>query len=160
LLLERSRKAAKKTLLSALQDAKENNLLSRIPLILISLTKLELKIGNLKQARKYKDEEREEIKAGDRFWEDYFFLLIAENRFDEAIHLAEKYISTDSGEKINKAKEIESLLALSQAWHGKRDQVKAHDYMELARALMKKTGCYYDKDILEETEAMLAKAKG
>jgi predicted MPP superfamily phosphohydrolase/tetratricopeptide (TPR) repeat protein len=149
---------AEKILVNIFDEAKENRYHSTISYILKYLILLELKKGNPKQARDYQGKRREAMESGDYTWEDDPFLLIAEKRFDEAIYLAEKYISTKTDEKINKADEIASLLALSQAWYGKKGKSETRDYLERARVLMEKTGCWKDKDILEETEAMLAKA--
>jgi predicted MPP superfamily phosphohydrolase/tetratricopeptide (TPR) repeat protein len=151
---------AEKTLFRALEIAKKQGFLSQISSIFEYIIKLELGKGNINEARFYQNKRLEMMKASDLIWEDHPFLLIAEGRFDETIHLSEKYVSSRVDRKLNKAKEIESLLALSQAWHGKGNQDKPRDYMERARALMEKTGCWFDKDILEETEAMLAKVKG
>jgi predicted MPP superfamily phosphohydrolase len=147
---------AEKVLLSALEEARENNMLSDMSYILFHLVEIELKKSNPIKARSYQDERRKVMETGDSPWEEDPFLLIAEKRLDEAIYLAKKYVSTRAEEKINKKKEIESLLALSQAWYGKQDNVKACDNLECARSLMNKTGCWLFKDILEETESLLA----
>ncbi len=116
---------------------------------------LSLKQGRVKEARSYDDKQIMLMKQMGGPCEDNDFLLVAEGRYDRAIRMAEKRISTDEKVKFNKAEEIESLIILSLGWNGKGDGERANDYLDRAEAFMNETGCWRDRDRFEEAVGLV-----
>ncbi len=145
-----------RVLKKAEKEAKEFHIPELLPAIYSSFLLLSLKKGEAGEARSWEEKRLElETQLGLPAEEDGF-LLVAEGNLDGAIHIAEPYLSTETEEKINKLDEISALLILARAWQGKGDRRKAVVYLQDAEDLMKKTGCYRDKDRLKETSESLS----
>lgn len=153
-------KEARATLDRALTEAKKHHLDTLLPVIFGKITQLALKDGNLTTARD-SESRRETIQNSleEKPFEPDPYLLCAEGEFDRTIAQQTPYLSTPHDEKPNKRLEIEALLALAQARLGKGETKRAETHLRDARALMESTGCWRERDRLEETEAMLAEGR-
>lgn len=121
--------------------------------------RLALKQKNLPQARQYNDQRVALEKSLNMPHGDDGFLLVREGQFNKALREAVPYVSSPGDEKFNKVVEIENLLVIAQAWHGKKDEKQARKYLNRATRLMEQTGCWYWKDDWEETRQMFGKEK-
>lgn len=139
----------------SLNEAEANHMYTLKPVIFVRLTWLMLKQNNILDARNYNDQRTALQKSLDLPHEDDGFLLVREGKYDQTIREAAPYLSTEGEEKFDKATEIENLLILAQAWYEKGAPEKAEEYFDRATALMKKTGCWREKDTWEETREIL-----
>jgi len=146
---------AESLLNDALKQAENQRISVLISHICDWFTYLALKRRDLKSARYYNNlgiDLRKQL-ALPAF--DDGFLLVAEGKYNQAIRETKQYISTEEEDKIDKNSEITGLIILSQAWYGKGDKGKAIFYLNQAESLMKKTGCWRQKNRLNETRVLL-----
>ena len=76
-------------------------------------------------------------------------MLVAEGQYDRAIREAMPHVSVAGDEKFDKNREIHNLIVLAYAWRGKGDSEKAKEMRDRAEALMRQTGCWRERDRLE-----------
>jgi len=122
--------------------------------ILAERTDLALKQHQTDQARRYENQRQTRLQDQNLAFIPNGFLLVQEQRYDFAIQTMMPLITHENDVPVNKAREIEALLVLSQAWFGKGEVGKAQDHLQQAGALMTQTGCWVEKDRWEETQQL------
>ncbi len=146
---------AESLLFQSLKNSERYHVNIHIPEMYNLSTMLMLKLDNIPEAREYNDKRNNLLKWLNLHCEDNGFLLVAEGHFDQALRVANSYISNSGEDKFDKVCEIENLLVIAQAWHGNDQVDKAQMYLNRAINLMEETGCWREKDRLEITRKII-----
>jgi len=139
----------------ALAQAKSAGISGLVPAIYAQFVLLCLKRGDVAREREWENQRRDIKQQLDLPFEQDAFLLVAESEFDAAIRSVTPFLSSATEEKINKENEIEALIVLARAWHGKGDPAQGNDYLTRAAALMLSTSCRREQDRYDETRHLL-----